>query len=90
LALVVCFSTATAAYTKRAPFYNAWPRCPILAATLFLPQGGIEQFCVGQNRGRVAQVPGEVNITVETGCPRCLAFGHLGVNRKNKIMRSKT
>ena len=25
MALVVCFSTATAAYTKRAPFYNAWP-----------------------------------------------------------------
>ena len=23
------------------------------------------------------------------GCPRCLAFGHLGVNRKNKIMRSE-
>jgi hypothetical protein len=28
--------------------------------------------------GRVAQVPGEVSTTTEDGCPRCLAFGHLG------------
>jgi hypothetical protein len=27
---------------------------------------------------RVAQVPGEVITTTESGCPRCLAFGHLG------------
>ena len=27
---------------------------------------------------RVAQVPGEVSTTTEDGCPRCLAFGHLG------------
>jgi hypothetical protein len=28
--------------------------------------------------GRVAQVPGEVSTTTKDGCPRCLAFGHLG------------
>jgi hypothetical protein len=27
---------------------------------------------------RVAQVPREVRKTNEDGCPRCLAFGHLG------------
>ena len=31
--------------------------------------------------GRVAQVPGEVITTTESGCPRCLAFGHLGEHR---------
>ena len=28
--------------------------------------------------GRVAQMPREVSTTTEDGCPRCLAFGHLG------------
>jgi hypothetical protein len=27
---------------------------------------------------RVAQVPGSVSSTTKDGCPRCLAFGHLG------------
>jgi hypothetical protein len=30
---------------------------------------------------RVAQVPGEGITTTESGCPRCLAFGHLGEHR---------
>jgi putative transposase len=32
----------------------------------------------GYVRQRMPQVPGEVSTTTEDGCPRCLAFGHLG------------
>ena len=31
--------------------------------------------------GPVGQVPGEVRTTPEDGCPRCLAFGHLGKHK---------
>ena len=34
-----------------------------------------------KNPRRVAQVPGEGITTTESGCPRCLAFGHLGEHR---------
>ena len=35
----------------------------------------------GNRTGRVAQVSGEVTTTTKDGCPRCLAFGHLGEHR---------
>ena len=35
----------------------------------------------------VAQLPGELSATTKDGCPRCLAFGHLGKHEPQSIRR---
>jgi hypothetical protein len=40
----------------------------------------------GNPRRRLARVPSELSSSTETGCPRCLAFGYLGL-RKSSCLR---
>jgi hypothetical protein len=50
VAWVDCFSTATAAYKKGAPFYNAWP-CPLAQLLLLFvrrPEALRKTACPGE------------------------------------------